>query len=66
MVIYIRLTTLPEQLFDPEWNIKPRRGRQKKVWSRMVDDMFKTLHIDKSEWLQDTECGGFISFFFGF
>ena len=35
------LTTLPKdrypkQLFNQKWNIKPRRGRQKKVWSWMV------------------------------
>ena len=39
----------PKQLFNQEWNIKPRRGRQRKVWSRMVDDLFKSLDIDKSE-----------------
>ena len=38
------------------WNIKPRRGirRQRKVWSRMVDDLFY-LAIDKGEWLEDIE-----------
>ena len=41
----------PKQLFNQEWNIKPRR--QRKVWSRMVDDLFKSLDIDKSEWLDD-------------
>ena len=30
----------PEQLFNQEGNIKPRRGRQRKVWSSMVDDLF--------------------------
>ena len=30
----------PKQLFNQEWNIKPRRGRKTKVWSRMVDDLF--------------------------
>ena len=44
---WYKLATLPEhrypkQLFDQEWNIKPRRGRQRKVWSRMVDDLFKS------------------------
>ena len=24
----------------------PRRGRQRKVWSRMVDDLFKSLDLD--------------------
>ena len=43
---WYKLATLPEdrypkQLFNQEWNIKPRRGRQRKVWSRMVDDLFK-------------------------
>ena len=49
-----KLATLPDdrypkQLFNQEWNIKPRRGRQRKVWSRMVDDLFKSLDIDKGE-----------------
>ena len=30
----------PKQLFNQQWNIKPRRGRQRIVWSRMVDDLF--------------------------
>ena len=47
---WYKLATLPEhrypkQLFNQEWNIKPRRGRQRKVWSRMVDDLFKSLVI---------------------
>ena len=50
---WYKLATLPEdrypkQLFNQEWNIKPRRGRQRKVWSRMVDDLFKSLDIYKS------------------
>ena len=54
--------TLPEdrylkQLFNQEWNIKPHRGRQRIVWSRMVDDLFKSLDIDKGEWLEDIERG---------
>ena len=53
---WYKLATLPEdgypkQLVNQEWNIKPRRGRQRKVWSRMVDDLFKSLDIDKGEWL---------------
>ena len=59
---WYKLTTLPEdrypkQLFNQEWNIKPRRGRQRKVWSRIVDDLFKSLDIDKGEWLEDIERG---------
>ena len=59
---WYKLATLPEdrypkQLFNQKWNIKRRRGRQRKVWSRMVDDLFKSLDIDKSEWLEDIKHG---------
>ena len=44
---WYKLATLPKarypkQLFNQEWNIKPHRVRQRKVWSRMVDDLFKS------------------------
>ena len=60
--LWYKLATLPEdrypkQLFNQEWNIKPRRGRQRKVWSRMVDDLFKFLDIDKGECLHGIERG---------
>ena len=35
-----------KQLFNQEWNIKPRGGGQRKVWSRMVHDLFKYLDIN--------------------
>ena len=59
---WYKIATLPEdrypkQLFNQEWNTKPRRGRQRKVWSRIVDDLFKSLDIDKGEWLEDIERG---------
>ena len=46
--------TMPEdrlhkQLFNQEWNIKPRRGRQRKTWGRVVDDLFVSLGLDKAE-----------------
>ena len=47
----------PKQLFNQEWNIKPHRRRKRKVWRRMVDDLFKSLYIDKGEWLEDIERG---------
>ena len=34
----------PHKLFRQIWNIKPRRGRQRKSWSRVVDDLFSSLH----------------------
>ena len=60
--LWYKLATLPEdrypkQLFKQEWNIKSHRGRQRKVWRRMVDDLFKSLDIDKSEWLEDIKHG---------
>ena len=59
---WYKLATLPEdrypkQLFNQELYIKPPKGRQRKVWSRMVDDLFKSLDIDKGEWLEDIDCG---------
>ena len=36
-----------------DWNIKPHRGRQRKVWSRIINDLFVSLELDKAEWLKD-------------
>ena len=30
----------PKQLFSQEWNVKPRRGRQRKTWGKVIDDIF--------------------------
>ena len=38
-----------KQQFNQEWNIKPHRGRQRKVRSRILDDLFKSLGIDNGE-----------------
>ena len=46
---------LPRQLFRQEWEVKPRRGRQRKTWGRLVDDLFKELALDKEEWSNDIE-----------
>ena len=40
-----------------EWNIKPRPGRQRKVWRRLVDDIFESLKLDKGEWVEDINKG---------
>ena len=55
---WYKLVTMPEDrypkmLFSQDWNIKPRRGRQRKVWSRLVDDLFVALKLDKADWLKD-------------
>ena len=47
----------PNQLFMHEWEIKPRRGRQRKAWGRMIDDLFASLDLDKSEWLEEIKRG---------
>ena len=47
----------PKQLCSQEWNIKPRRGRQRKTWGRVVDDLFVALGLDKTECLQEVEGG---------
>ena len=28
----------PRRVFSQDWDAKPRRGRQRKVWSRLVDN----------------------------
>ena len=51
MVVYATyVATLPDdryhkQLFSQEWNNKPHTGRQRKVWSMIVGDLFKYLGI---------------------
>ena len=48
----------PKQLFSQEWNVRPRRGRQRKTWSKVIDDIFLSLGQDKCEWLEDIEKEG--------
>ena len=43
----------PRQLFDQVWEVKPRRGRQRKMWGKRVDDIFKAFLLDKEELLED-------------
>ena len=47
----------PKQLFSQEWDQKLRRGRQRKTWGRVIDDLFVSLGLDKAEWLEDIERG---------
>ena len=39
------------KLFVQEWNVKPRRGWQRKYWCKVVDHLFSSLGLDKAEWL---------------
>ena len=43
------------RVFTQDWDAKPCRERQRKVWSRLVDDLFVALDVDKAEWLEDVE-----------
>ena len=44
----------PRRVFSQDWDAKPRRGRQRKVWSRLVDNFFGSLDL---EWLDEIENG---------
>ena len=50
-----------KQLLSQEWEIKPRKGRQRKTWNRTIDDIFYSLSLDKGEILDHIEKGN--SFF---
>ena len=49
------LDIYPKQLFQEEWNIKPRPCRQRKVWKK--DDIFESLELDKGEWVESISKG---------
>ena len=51
-VVSMPLSRYPKQLFQEEWNIKPRPGRQRKVCKRIVDDIIESLELDKGEWVE--------------
>ena len=36
----------PKQLFSQECEIKPRKGRQRKIWSRTIDYIFHSLFLE--------------------
>ena len=40
-----------------EWNVKPQRGRQRKYWCKVVDNLFSLLGLDEAEWLEDIRKG---------
>ena len=43
--------------FVQECNVKTRRGRQRKHWCKVVDNLFSSLGLDKAEWLEDIRKG---------
>ena len=59
---WYKVATMPEhrysrKIFVQEWNVKPRRGRQRKYWCKVVDHLFSSLGLDKAEWLEDIRKG---------
>ena len=47
----------PRLLFDLVWEVKPCRGRQRKMWGKRVDDIVEALLSDKEELLEDIQKG---------
>ena len=41
--VWYKLASMSEdrKVFSQDWDAKPRRGRQRKVWSRLVDNQIK-------------------------
>ena len=59
---WYKVATMPEhrysrKLFVQEWNVNPCRGRQRKHWCKVVDNLFSSLGLDKAEWLEDMRKG---------
>ena len=53
-----------KQLFSQEWNVKPRRGRQRKMWGKVVDDnIYILVYYYKCECLKDIKEEGSLAFF---
>ena len=50
-----------------EWETKPRRGKLRKAWIRLVDELFVSLGLDEHEWVEDIKKGesSLASFLFG-
>ena len=48
MVVQVSKTEdrYPKQLFSQKWNVKPRRGRQRKTWGKVIDNIFLSLGLD--------------------
>ena len=47
----------PRQLFNQEWKVKPRRGRQRKPWKKYVGELFEALGLHEEELLDDINKG---------
>ena len=47
----------PRQLFNQEWKVKLRRGRQRKPWNKYVGELFEVLGLHEEELLDDINKG---------
>ena len=56
-IVSMPLSRYPKLLFQEEWNIKLRSGRQRKVWKKVVDDIFESLELDKGERVESISKG---------
>ena len=45
------------QLFNQEWKVKTRRGRQRKLWNKYVYELFDVQGLPKGELLDDIRKG---------
>ena len=51
LLLLLKGDRYPRQLFDQVREVKPHRGRQRKMWGKRVDDIFEALLLDKEEFL---------------
>ena len=56
---WYKVATMPEHSTQGSFlcrsgrNVKPRTGRQRMYWCKVVDNLFSSLGLDKAEWLED-------------
>ena len=60
---WYKLATMPEDRFPKQLLVrigikKTRRGRQRKTWGTVIDDLSVSLGLDKAEWLRGVGAGG--------
>ena len=53
-----KLAAIPRNRYPRSFLIRNGpRGGQRKCWSKVVNDLFSTLGLDKAGWLQDIQTG---------
>ena len=66
---WYKLASMPvrrysRQLFNQEWKVKPRRGREWKPWNKYVGELFEVLGLQEEELLDDIKKGQCLSSLF--